>query len=324
MVRSRLLAIAPLSVVAALALAACSPASDGDKGDDRPESPLSAYLSSIWGGDLSTEEQEARYTEQQKKSEELVAQCMSEEGFDYTPNIQSVSFSSGNDIEWKPDDRDWVTQYGYGMVNYPGRDEPPTDQQEYVDPNQDYVSSLSESEQTAFYEALYGPSPTEEELNEDGSYEYDWTKAGCQGWAQHESGANPMMDEEFESINDAINDFYTKMAEDPGFAKIDADWASCMADAGHSGFAKQADAQTSISDKLNEYYNGQTAYVEDDPKLAALGEEEVALAIADLDCREKTNYRDEYEKVQFALEEQFIADNKADLDALKAAAEQAS
>jgi hypothetical protein len=97
-----------------------------------------------------------------------------------------------------------------------------------------------------------------------------------------------------------------------------------MADGGHSGFAKQADAQTSISDKLNEYYNGQTEYVEDDPKLDALGEEEIALAVADLDCREKTNYRDEYEKVQFALEEQFIADNKADLDALKAAAEQAS
>lgn len=323
MVRSRLLAIAPLTVVTALALAACSPAADGDGGDKRPESPLSAYLSSVWGGDLSTEEQEARYTEQQKASEKLVAQCMSEEGFDYTPNIQQVTFSSDGG-QWKPDDREWVNQYGYGMINYPGRDEPPTDQQEYVDPNQDYVASLSESEQAAFYEALYGPPTSEEDLNEDGSYEYDWTKAGCQGWAQHESASNPMMNEEFASLNDAINDFYAKMAEDPGFAKLDAQWASCMADAGHSGFVAQTDAQSSMSDKLNEYYSGQTAQVENDPKLAALGEEEIALAVADLDCREKTNYRDEYEKVQFALEEQFIADNKADLDALKAAAEQAS
>jgi hypothetical protein len=44
--------------------------------------------------------------------------------------------------------------------------------------------------------------------------------------------------------------------------------------------------------------------------------------VADLGCREKTDYRQQQLKIQFAAEEQFIADHKEELDALKARAEQ--
>lgn len=312
-----------LPLIAALGLAGCS--GDGTPTDASTDSPLSQYLGSIWGSSLSDEEQQAKFQEQQKRVEELVAECMSKEGFEYIPNTSNMTFSTGSDVEWKPEEREWVSQYGYGMVNSPMSNTPPDQGDSYQDPNSDYVSTLSESEQSAFYAALYGTPQTEATEGEGTTYEYKWEEAGCQGAAQHEvNGESVFESDEFAAINKAINDFYSGMQSSPEYAALDATWASCMADSGHSGFAAQQDAQTSISDELNEYYNSQTGYVENDPKLKELGEREIALALADLDCREKTNYRSEQTKIQFALEEKFIADHKAELDAMKAAAEQAS
>ena len=58
--------------------------------------------------------------------------------------------------------------------------------------------------------------------------------------------------------------------------------------------------------------------------MKALGEREIEIALVDLDCRTKTSYTEEALKIQFDLEERFIADNKAELEAFKAAAEQNS
>lgn len=305
-----------------LALAGCSGSSPAPAADGS-DSPLGKYMSSIWGGDLSEDEQMKKFEQDEKDREELVAQCMTEEGFDYIPATSTGSISFGSGDEWKPDDAEWVAQYGYGMVRYPGQDAQPEPETEYVDPNQDYVESLSESERTAYYEALHGPQPTEEELSEDGSYEWNWETAGCYGWAQHEmEGENPATSEEHKPIMDAINEFYTQTAESTQFAALDAAWSECMADAGQSGFERQQDAQMSMNDKLNEYYENQTEWVEDDPALDELAEEEIALATVDLECREKTDYRAQQQKVSYALEEEFIAEHKAELDALKAAVEQ--
>lgn len=311
-----------LATVLAAGLAGCS--ATADTAAPKPEdSPLNKYMMAIWGGDLSTEEQQARFDEENKVREALVAECMTEQGFEYIPNVQSGAtiFSSGD--EWNPEDREWVAQYGYGMVNFPGRDAPMTDDQSYVDPNQDYISSLSESEQMAFYETLHGPQPTEEELGEDGSYEYDWETAGCYGLAQHEAEQeNPALSDEFAPLMNSLEEFWSETQDSTAFADLDAEWSSCMADAGYAGYDKQMDAQMEFSEELNKYYENQTEWIEDDPELAELGEEEIEVALADLDCREKTGYRAAYAKVQYEREEAFIADHKAELDALKAAAEQ--
>lgn len=310
------------SAVLAVALAACS--GSADTAAPKPEdSPLNKYMMAVWGGDLSTDEQQARYDKENKAREELVAECMAEEGFEYIPNTQSGAVVMASGDEWSPEDREWVAQYGYGNVNFPGRDTPMTDDQMYVDPNEDYVTSLSPSEQTAFYETLNGPQPSAEELDEDGSFEYDWEQAGCYGLAQHEvEEQNPAQSDEFAPLMKSLEEFWTETQESTAFADLDAKWSSCMADAGYPGYDKQSDAQMQFGEELNAYYEDQTEWVEDDPELAELGEKEIEIALADLDCREKTDYRAGYAKVQYALEEEFIADHKAELDALKAAAEQ--
>lgn len=83
----------PLATIAAIALvftlAGCSGSGGGELSYE--DSPLSKYLMASTGSELSREEQQKQADEQQRKQEELVAQCMSREGFEYTPNTDNGS-----------------------------------------------------------------------------------------------------------------------------------------------------------------------------------------------------------------------------------------
>ncbi len=311
---------------AVIAISAPGCSASGESPAAKKESPLMEYLGAVYGTNLSDSEQQQRSTDIQKKTEGIVAQCMKEQGFEYQPNIQTGFVSVATGDMWKPDDREWVAQYGYGMIKNPMSDQPTDQQTPYVDPNQAYIDSLSATEQTAYWAALYGASVTDDRTSDGGSVEYDWTAAGCQGKAQHESNANPMQDKQFASLNEAINSFYTDIMTNAGFTEINQKWSACMADAGQAGFAKQTDAQSAISDKLSKLYENMTGtggLQPNDPEMKKLAEEEITVALADLDCRVKTGYTEAQQKVQFDLERQFIADHKSELEALKAAAEQA-
>lgn len=334
-----------VAAVAALVLTGCTGGDGTPTADDWANSPLNRYLSASWGGELSEEEQERQFAEQQRQSEEIIAECMSEQGFEYNPvDYSGGIFYSGDGEEWNPESREWVAQWGYGAVNWPGKqemEEAPMPDEEWVDPNQDYVESLSESEQAAYYEALYGPQPTEEELNEDGSYEWNWENAGCQGVAQNEIyGSQDLWnDDEFADLFAAMERLWQDIENDPRNVELDAAWSSCMADAGYSGFTKQYDAQQSIYDEMNALWENGPEWDESLPEeemnriweeydkqvqeeMAPIAEREIALALADLDCREETDYRAQKLEIQFEIEEQFVNDHKAELEAFKAAAEQ--
>lgn len=332
----------PLAVLAttalALTLAGCSGPGGGELSYE--DSPLNEYLSAAYGGDLSPEEQQKQMDEQNREREELMAQCMAEEGFEYTPNLDNGGVvMSGEDIEWEPEKKEWVEKYGYGAVNSPFNEEgaQPPPEEEYVDPNQEYVQSLSESEQQAYWETAYGVPPSEDEMNEDGSYEYNWEDAGCQGWADHEmQGDDPWQSEEFAGLQEKMNEFWTTTQESEEIKALNAKWASCMEDAGEPGFGSPMEAQQSIYDEQSKIYDaaygdGSTPvdpespdFVDptESPEMKALGEREIELALVDLECRKQLSYAQESLKIQFALEEKFIAENKAELDAFKAAAEQ--
>lgn len=321
---SSALALTALALSGLLALSGCSAPAE-DKGTAESTSPLTEYLGVLSGSDLSPEEQEEKYREQDRAREDLVATCMQEAGFEYTPNVQPVSLSSSDDA-YRPDDREWVAQYGYGVVDSPDRHESADAGEEYVDANSDYLESLSESEKAAYSEALHGPpAPEDDAVSDDGSYEYDWTTAGCYGAAQHElAGEDPTSGEEHAPLLEALTDFYTGLQSAPELADLEAAWSSCLSDAGHPGFVARFEAVNSIDEKMSALYGaaGDQPVEPADPKVVALKDEEIELALADLDCREKTDYTAVQKKAQDALEQQFIDDHRAELDALKADAEQ--
>lgn len=310
-----------LALLSALALSACSSTEGSAGGGGKltyEDSPLGKYTSALWGGmDQEKADKEAA------EIQDLVVACMKKEGFEYIPDTQNGAMVDF-DFEERETEK-WVAANGYGMSMDSGTGE------EYVDPNQDYLESLSAGEQTAYYEVLYGPGPTAEEMEAmeagEDTYTYDWKTAGCNGAAQHEvqgEQGQAYDDPKYAGLFEKMNSLYTKAAEDPAVKKLDAEWSDCMADAGYTEFKTKSEAVQSISDAQMALYDeagvdadGNSVEI-DKAAQDELKQKEIDVALADFKCAEKSDYMQQTLKVQFKLEEQFVADNKSELDAMLA------
>ena len=311
MSRRRAVLVRSVALISATVfLAGCS-AIGGDAPKLDPEkSPLSEYWSALYG-----DYDQSDYDDMNKEQEELVAACMADEGFEYIPVDQS-QYTSFSDDDVDRDTEEWVAEHGYGMQQSPEEIEEMNEQAtEYVDPNQDYVMALSESEQTAYYEVLYGVQDMEP--NADGEYEYNWETAGCQGAAQHEiNGDDLTQSDKYKPLMEEINSIWEKQQKDPAIVKVEGQWAACMADAGYPDFKAKQDAQTEVSEASNAYYESGATEEPDDATKAEWRSHEIEVALADFRCAKKVDYQKTYLTAQYRLENQFIDDHKTELDAM--------
>lgn len=341
---SALLTLPAITAIAALALTGCTKG-DSSATANLEEGPLSTYMAALWDGEEYTQEQ---YDEELKQTEELVAACMQNEGFEYVPDVNNggVVFSDDSEDEgpqWGTEE--FAKEFGYGITTDPWGGEMTGGEDDYVDPNGDYVNSLSESEQEAYYETLYGTGPTEEqmlEMEESGNYESDWTQEGCQGAARHEisqdaDGATAAYeDPEFTELFAEIENMYAAIwdpeQKSEEVAALDAKWSDCMSEQGYTEFATSDDANMQISDEVNAIYEGvwgdgseqitesQATELQKqaDAEVKKLTEREIEVATANWKCKDKIGYDKELQKLQFELEQQFVDEHKAELDALLA------
>ena len=330
----------PLAIAAglALALSACSGGGGSSKaGEPQGEDPTSDYtpgpLEKMWTeayGEFNPDQANA----QQARMEQLVAECMSEQGWEYTP-VDSSQMDPGISYPNEsadPDEPQWGTEEyaklrGYGITTWDTDSgsatsepmpEPIDEPSAPTDPNQVYVESLSETAQKEYWEALNGPQPTEEEMT-SGEWEYDPENAGCYGEASAEvySAANIWEDEKYKGLVDEMNLIYTQIENDPKITEAKAAWSACMADAGHPGLADTNAAQEQLYTALNAYWEKG----EEPPAdvLAALREREIALATADFQCAKKADVNKVQVEVQHRVEQEFIDKHKAELEELMAA-----
>jgi hypothetical protein len=211
---------------------------------------------------------------------------------------------------------EYAAEHGYGMsTSFDPAAEGETD--EWVDPNADYVAGMSETEQAAYYAALFG----EQAMSAEGGEvpQGDWTTQGCQGKAQHEvyEQGQAWADPEFESLQEEMTALYERAASDPKVAEADAAWSECMADAGYPDLAKPEDALTALSDEFGTLMSGTTEEApEPDPAaVAEFKEKEIATAVADARCKESTGHDKKAKEVQFALEQEFVDQHEAELEA---------
>ena len=306
--------LAAIAVAATFALTGCSGGPGGGGGDTLTyeDSPLDKYLEPV-NGPMDEE----RWIAESKTVEELVAACMAEEGFEYTPVDQSQHMSFEDDFEER-NTEEWVASNGWGMVQT--KEEMEAQQQEaeeFVDPNQPYIESLSPSEQEAYFATLHGAGPSEEELNEDGSYEYSWEEAGCNGAAQHEvQGSSYWEDEEFADLIASMNALWEELPKQPEIAELNEKWSACMADAEYTELATRSDAQNVIIEEQNAFWSGENPVEPTAEELTTLKQKEIDVALADFRCAKDLDYDNVQLRAQFALEEQFISDHKSELDAL--------
>ena len=293
-------------------------------GGEKPAvGPLEEYFSAITE-DMGNQDFEAMSAE----VEEITATCMREEGFDYTPQDTS---SYGEVVE-EPEDGpaydsiEYARENGYGMTAPAEESVDEAPAEEFVDANADYVAAMSESEQQAYYEALYGVQPEVDESDPDAEYEYDWQTAGCSGRASHEvyEEGQPFSDPDFAALQEEMSDLYEQMASDPAVAELNSAWAACMADAGYEGMSTVDEASMALSEELNALYedSGETG-VPDEEAMAELHEKEIDTAVADRTCQDEVGYTKGVQEVQFSLEQDFIDAHRAELDAMLEAYSQA-
>lgn len=305
------------AAVTVLVLTGCGGFAGPDRSSD-DDPPLSSYLEAFSDTGGSDDDQRARLAAQQTEREHRVAECMAHQGFEYTPDTQDVAAASAP--ETLPDDRDWVGRYGYGVVDAPGRDTPVDPDEQWVDPQAAYVATLAPERQQAFIDALYG-SVAEAGAGEGAA------EGGCLATAAREVAADdPLRGEQFAPLLEELNTLWASEPDWAGMPELNEEWAACMTEAGHTGHRLQSEAEQSIHaawDSLWDAADPEALFDAEDPAVTALKEREVALALADLDCREQTDYRARAATAQREAEEAFVAEHRNDLEAAKTAVEQA-
>lgn len=332
--------------LAALTLAGCS-GNDPDGDLTWEDSPLAQKFEEFYDAEKTQADYDLESAERERAEQEIIAQCMADEGFEYIPVDYSggVTYVSGED--WGSEE--WTQQYGYGITTDPWADEEPVsgdEDAEWLDPNAEYYESMSDSEREAYDIALNGEQ-TEigegEWVEDDEGYyddsDYNWEDGGCWGKANHEvyQDENSMWeDPAFTEMMEAYEGVYEKVQTDPRMADINAEWAQCMADAGLTGLAAPDDTYTAIVDEYDlimrkvedeidldgidwdnvpDDYDPWQEYMEG-AGLVELREREIAMAVADLACQEESNVESRRLSIQFEYEEEFLAEWEAELDAL--------
>lgn len=329
-----------IGAASVLALTACGGAGGASKQSgsgaaaEVEAGPLEEYFAALWDDEAWTQE---KYDQENLRREELIAECMAKEGFEYTPNVDTGGVVIGDGETEGPawDSLEFAEQYGYGVVDWPGREdiEEITDYEDYTDPNEDYVSSLSESEQNAYYATLYGETVMDEDEDfsfdsEEEAYEYNWEDNGCWGWADHEitsgdtSGA-AWEDPEFEELFLAMEDLWSETSTTPDITAANGEWAACMEKAGYPGMTSPDEAQNLMYERQNEIYEAAESpdgeWTEPSPEaFEGLRTEEIALATADWKCKDQVNYTERLQKADYAAQQAFVDAHRDQLEALVA------
>jgi hypothetical protein len=225
-------------------LAGCGAGAGEDQASGNPND---GPLGELFGWNVDPTEQRAKDLER----EETVAVCMREAGYEYTPVDYQAQQPEGADEQWT-NPEEFGKKYGYGIVfNYNLYERPNEDGtsgqfsgNEFIDPNNDYVTGLSQSEQEAYYTALYGDqSGFEEPVDESVDTVFvapPIEEQGCSGKAQQQVyGEDPFSNPDMSARLDEI---FSQMESDPRIEDANRAWSDCMYEIdGNWDFAQQYD-----------------------------------------------------------------------------------
>jgi hypothetical protein len=274
------------------------------------------------------------------RMEEIIAECMAEQGFDYTPvdynqGSTAVTFDGDDGIEEEWGTLEFAKKWGYGATTNPWGEavEEPIDEpgEVWIDPNQEYVESMSESEQAAYYTALYGEQWNMEwtEEMESGEYVWDWTTAGCSGRAQHEVYGDGWgsSTSEFADLEAEMQLMWEAMSSDPRLSEVASKWSACMAEAGYPGLNEVYDAENLIYERVNAIWESGYADMPPDASeedwraveasvqgdLAAITPDEIKTATDDYTCRDRVRYDQTQIEVNIDHQQRFYDLHKDEL-----------
>lgn len=299
--------------------------------EDAFSMPLDPYRAIVSG--LASTDAE-KVAAQRSRQDELRAQCMREQGFEYffsPTTAEDVLEELERMADLYPDGWDergsvaFAEKYGYGLVHGPVIEGEPIGDEE-ADPVADaetaYLSSLSPSEHEAWEMALYGDMFREPSEDPDPD---EWKNRGCIGWADHEvSGGKPRPDDDpaFADLVATLYDTTPTPDNDQATAALEAEWSHCMAAEGFS-FAHRQDAAITVEGDFDDLWpRGADGKPEpdgepsDEQQDRFFTDREYPVAIADATCAEDIDYDARSQANAAAFEERFIEEHRDQLDAL--------
>lgn len=279
---------------------------------------LLAALAGCAGGSADAEEKEQSLEEQigldaegirlkQTTAENLIRDCMKDEGFDYVPQdptAQEAALLGGQTMSKD----DFEKQYGYGITTlYEQRRKLAV-----AGPNKSIRDSLPEADRKAYDKALHGDDPTATFFDALDSGDFS-RLGGCLKTATDKVfGGTDVV----ETLSAELDELDEKMRADARMVKAVKDWTACMREKGFDGLEEQEEVDAVLKEKLEEIVgpasdlaSADSAEGEyDKTALAALQKEEVAMVTADIECEEE-HVADVEEKVAAEYEETFRAEN---------------
>jgi hypothetical protein len=231
--------------IASVLLTACS---GGGKDPVKSDTKHVTIASLMGAPDYTNVDQTAL----QQKIEEAVATCMTAAGWEYIP----VQYPDQG-MNVTPTDEDEVARIkreGLGITYYllnDGSNGLASDDpwSSFVDPNQEYVSTLSESEQKAYNASLYGSeeeiaaaTTTETDPNTGEEYQVQSGNLGCQGEGQTAANGGDITNSPkyWDAMQGYYDDLQQRVTSDPRMVKLNDAWSACMKKAGFD-YATQQD-----------------------------------------------------------------------------------
>ncbi len=319
------------AVVAACALLLAACTGPADEADPAPSTPASAKadgsttdtavgpVTALFDG-VYAASTDAAETARQERREALVAACMVDKGWEYTPRIlPQAQPASQAEAPTGPQGKEYAEQYGYGMLD--GPDASSSEPSAAPHPNDVFVATLSETEKAAYEKDLWGYTSEDEVASEDDEATDDPAAASCTGKADAEVGdAFAAMEAVYDDPQHAdllasLERIWKDADQSPAVLEATADWASCMADAG-IGDAPDPDAlYVALQDQLSEVYGD--ADGEPDPSaVAEFKKQEIRTAVADHECRASAAYEEKRAKAGLDAEKAFYESHRDALEGL--------
>jgi hypothetical protein len=319
---------------------ASTESSKSDKTEERV-TPLSAFFTDGHGGEPTQAERDQAAADF-RHQEELIANCMQEQGFQYIQRDynQAVDSKVKNIEAFDLPPEQYAERWGYGISTI---DSTQFTAQVPDDPNSTIVEALSAEARSAYDKAMYGVDLSREggivSMGEGGtavarpmgSSLDSPVPDGCQTRALREIYGEDFdlsrepESSEFDALNEQIGALWDRVVNDPRVVAAKGGWSDCMADAGHPEATDPDNAAKIVMDRFSALYGvdpsqfkevraglKNTPQQPDPAALAELQNYERNLAMADQRC--KVAYDDAVFNVQTEVENRFIDENRAELE----------
>jgi len=280
--------------------------------------------------DATAAEQQTQNETFARTQEGLIATCMAEKGFTYTPVVMRQYVTSSGDEGIAPDSREFAEQFGFGItIEVPfGAVAGQTRGGAFApenDPSVELVETMSDAEREAWNEALWGFP-----LAEDS----DFRQGGCHDIAIQQI----QRPTEFADLQAEVDRFYASFSarSAPPHLELDREWSACMANAGFSGLPARNRLTQSFSVEWGEMHGSELLFDDDgwligaamgtpreptESEIRAINQREIETAIADFDCRQLIDFEQRENEIQYSLQTDFVNLHRAELEAWEQHAE---